>query len=104
MPTYTFKNKDTGEVWDEICTWEERCAFLEDNPEFTTIITKAPSLVSSRFTSERVKNDDGWQENLSRIAEAHPNSALADRYGSKDIKTVKTRDAVERWRKQTGRK
>ena len=44
-------------------------------------------------TGDRIKNDDGWKENLSRIAEAHPRSSLADRYGKKTIKQSKT-DAV----------
>ena len=102
MPRYTFQDNQTGETWDEICSWDDRCAFLEDNPHVKTLITGAPSLVGSRYTSG-IKNDDGWAENLSRIAEAHPGSALADKHSAKDSKTVKTRQAVERWRKQTGK-
>ena len=37
-------------------------------------------------TGDRIKNDAGWKENLSRIAEAHPRSNLADRYGKKSVK------------------
>ena len=102
MPTYTFKDTQTNETWEEVCSWDDRCAFLKDNPHIKTIITKAPSLVGSKYTSG-IKNDDGWAENLSRIAEAHPGSALASQHGSKDSKTVKTRQAVDKWRKQTGK-
>lgn len=102
MPTYTFQDKQTKETWDEICSWDTRCKFLQDNPHLTTIITKAPAMVGSRYTSG-IKNDEGWKENLSRIAEAHPGSALAAEHGTKDSKTVKTRQAVEKWRKQTGK-
>ena len=102
MPTYTFKNNTTGEVWDELCTYSDREAFLAENPQFTTIITKAPGLVGSKYTSG-IHNDDGWNENLSRIAEAHPTSNLADRYGSKSMKAAGSRDAIKRWREQTGR-
>ena len=102
MPTYTFQDKKTGETWEEICSWDDRCAYLKDNPHIDTIIVKAPAMVGSRYTSG-IKNDGGWQENLSRIAEAHPGSALASQHGSKDSKTVKTRQAVDKWRKQTGK-
>ena len=102
MPTYTFQDKQTGETWDEICSWDDRCAYLNEHPNTTTIITKAPTFVASRYVSG-IKNDNGWNENLSRIAEAHPGSALAGKYGAKDSTTVKTRRAVEKWRKQTGK-
>lgn len=102
MPTYTFKDTTTGETWEQICSWDERCATLDKNPTLATIITKAPAMVGSRYVSG-IKNDNGWSENLSRIAEAHPASKLADRYGAKDPTTVKTRQAVEKWRKQTGK-
>lgn len=102
MPIYTFHDKETGDTWEENCSWDDRCAYLKEHPNITTLITSAPSIVGGRYSSG-VKNDDGWNENLSRIAEAHPNSALADRYGPKDSKTVKTREAVNKWRKQTGK-
>ncbi len=100
MPTYTFKDTATEEIWDEICSYSERVAFLAENPHITTIITSAPTLVSTRYTSGP-KNDSGWNENLARIAEAHPASALADRYGSKSIAAAGTRNAVKKWREQT---
>lgn len=98
MPSYTFQNNETDEIWDAIMSWDERCSFLDDNPHIKQIMLKAPQLVRSRFVGG-IKNDDGWQENLSRIAEAHPNSELARTHGSKDIKTVKTNNAVDKWRK-----
>jgi len=97
MPTYTFKDNNTGEIWDEICTYSDREAFLAENPHIVTIIDKAPSIVSTQYTSGP-KNDQGWNENLARIAEAHPTSDLADRYGSKSIKAAGTRNAVKKWR------
>ena len=47
-------------------------------------------------TGDRIKNDAGWKENLSRIAEAHPSSALADRYGKKTTKEIKTREVLKK--------
>ena len=37
-----------------------------------------------------MKNDGGWKDNLSRIAEAHPTSPLADQHRRRSIKEVKT--------------
>lgn len=102
MPSYTFKNNDTDEIWDEIMSWDERCSFLDDNPHIKQIIIKAPQLVRSQYVGG-IKNDDGWKENLSRIAEAHPGSELARTHGSKDAKTVKTQTAVDKWRKSQGK-
>lgn len=102
MPTYTFQDTHSGDTWEEFCSWDDRCAFLESNPHVKQLIVNAPNFVGSRYTSG-IKNDGGWQENLSRIAEAHPASALAAQHGTKDAKTVKTRQAVEKWRKQSGK-
>lgn len=102
MPSYTFQNNETNEIWDAIMSWDERCSFLDDNPHIKQIINKAPELVGSRFVG-RIQNDGGWNENLSRIAEAHPGSELARTHGSKDIKTVKTQNAVDKWRKSQGK-
>ena len=40
------------------------------------------------------------KENLSRIAEAHPRSALAERHGNKSIKDIKTKQVVEKTHEQ----
>ena len=47
-------------------------------------------------TGDRIKNDEGWKENLSRIAEAHPRSNLADRYGKKSVKQSKTEQVLKK--------
>lgn len=97
MPTYTFQDTRTGKTWDELCSWAQCESFLKTHPHVITLITKAPALVGSRYVSG-IKNDDGWRENLSRIAEAHPNSALASQHGAKDITSVKKREIVNKWR------
>ena len=49
-----------------------------------------------RGTASTFKNDDGWNENLSRIAEAHPNSALANKVKGKTAKEVKTQEVLKK--------
>jgi len=92
MPIYTFLNKKTNEEYDEMMSISEMEDYLKKNKHITQII-KGINIVSS--TGERTgKTDSGWKENLSRIAEAHPQSNLAQRYGKKDIKQIKTEQAL----------
>ena len=39
---------------------------------------------------------------MSKIAEANPNSPVADQYGSKSHKDIKVREAVDKARKKAG--
>ena len=80
MPTYIVTNNDTNETSEIFCSWNELQMFLEENPNYIKEVT-APAIVSG--VSGITHRVDGWfTENMQRIAEAHPNSPLADRYGS----------------------
>jgi hypothetical protein len=100
MPIYSIRNKKTGEEWEEMMTWSSLQEYLESNPEFESIITKAPGLIGG--TGDRTKTDDGFKEVLSKIADANPNSNLASDYGKKDKKSVTVRNAVQRVQKKLG--
>ena len=92
MPTYTFHNKTTGVVEDKIMSITDREQYLIDNPDVEQVHTGL-NIVGGVGS---IKSDSGWKENLSRIAEAHPRSSLADRYGSKSIKDIKTKQVVKK--------
>lgn len=92
MPTYTFQDTDTGEVFDKILKISEKDNFLKDNPNLKSLVTGI-NIVAGVGS---IKGDSGWKENLSRIAEAHPRSALAERHGNKSIKDIKTKQVVEK--------
>jgi len=66
--------------------------YLDKNKHITQVI-KGLNIVSGVGS---IKQDSGWKDNLSRIAEAHPQSALAERYGKKDIKKIKTQQALSK--------
>ena len=68
MPTYSFRNNDTGEEWDEFFSISGKEEFLKENDH----IVQLPSLVSIVGNVGGIKNDSGWGDNMSRIAEAHP--------------------------------
>lgn len=78
MPTYTFRDKDTGEVYDKIMTWNDREQYLVDNPNLETIITGAPAMGDSVRLGIR-RNDDGFREVMSKISAANYKSNLKDK-------------------------
>ena len=105
MPTYTFQNNDTGEVVELHLSFSEHDEYKKNNPNMTQLITGAPAVVSGVVGMGRMKNDDGWRETMSKIAEAHPGTSIADRYGTKSTKEVKTREVIKKHiKKQQGKK
>ena len=96
MPTYTLQNKKTGEMWQVLCSYNEMKEKLNDKIELVPVM---PNIVSG-VGNLHSKTDDGWKENLARMGEAQANTPLGERYGSKSIKDVKTRQAVDKWRKK----
>lgn len=105
MPTYTLINKNTGDEYEEFCTWDELEEFLKKNTDFKQKVS-APALVGDHIGGVGPKVDGGFKENLSRIAEAHPTSALADSYGTKSTKDIKTHQVLRKHGiiKQSGEK
>ena len=92
MPTYSFKNNDTGAEWEEFFSIAGKEEFLKENDH----ITQLPSLISIISDTGGIKNDGGWKDNMSRIAEAHPGSPLARRYGKKSTKDINTRQVLKK--------
>lgn len=98
MPTYTFKDTRTDEYFESIMSYDDKVRFLEDCPWITSVLNGL-NIVAGVGLDSRIKNDDGWNETLQKISEAHPSSDLAYRYVKKTAKESKTEDAVAKWRK-----
>jgi len=98
MPTYTFYNKKTKKEYDDYMSISEMEEFLEKNKHITQVI-KSINIVSG-VQGVSYKSDQGWKDNLSRIAEAHPKSPLAQRYGKKTIKQSQTENILAKHRKR----
>lgn len=94
MPTYTFENTKTGKVFDDFMSMDDKETYLEQNPHIKQIINKIN--IVAGVSGRSYRNDQGWKENMSRIAEAHPTSPLADRYGKKSIKQIRTQQALKK--------
>ena len=93
MPTYEFLNTETGEEFEVLMKISEREEYLKNNPHIQSIIS-APALVTGVSTSNKVP--DGFKEVLSKVAEKHPTSKVAQRYGKKSIKQIKTEQIVKK--------
>ena len=81
MPTYTIHDTKKDEYFDTICTWGELEEFLDNNPQCRKVIT-APAIVSG-VQGRSFKTDGGFNEVMSKIADKHPNSPLADKVNNK---------------------
>ena len=76
-----------------------REAFLKKNKNLEPYIESAPSFnyTSRGFGTTTDKTDNTFKEVLSKIAENHPASDLANKYGpKKTIKEIKTREAIKK--------
>jgi len=103
MPIYTFENTKTGKVYDDMMSIAEKEEFLEKNKHIKQKLTTIN--ISSGVMGVNMKNDGGWKDNLSRIAEAHPNSELAKQHKRRSTKEVKTQQVIEKHRRrQRGKK
>ena len=104
MPIYTFENTKTGKRYDDMMTIAEKETFLKKNKHIKQRLTSL-NISSGVRGMGGMKNDGGWKDNLSRIADAHPNSALAQQHKKRSIKEVKTQQVVEKHRRrQRGKK
>ena len=94
MPMYEFLDTKTNEVFEQIMKISEREVFLLNNLHIQPVVS-APMLVSSVSITGKVP--DGFKEVLSKVAEKHPNSAVADKHGRRSAKESKTRDIVKKY-------
>ena len=71
MPTYEFKNKDTGEVFEKIMSYDSKVEYLKDNPN-----------IQSHYSTLNIDHDggksvlsragSGWKEVQDRIKSGMP--------------------------------
>lgn len=98
MPTYDFRDTNTGVVFEKFMSMSAKDEYLKENPHIQQTLTVAPAMVSgvSTSNSRQGKVPTGFNEVLSKVAEAHPTSTVGERYGRKSIKDVKTREIVKK--------
>ena len=99
MPIYSFKNTKTGKVYDDMMSIAEKEVYLKKNKHIQQMVTKI-NISSGVVGIGAMKNDNGWKEMQSRIAEAHPASEFAQQHGKRTSKEIKTQAVVEKHRKR----
>ena len=93
MPTYIITDTKKKKTFDVFCSWDKLQELLKENPDWVKGITAA-AIVGDHV---RTKTDGGMKEVFSKIADKHPNSALADRYGgSKTNAAVKAKTLAKK--------
>jgi hypothetical protein len=75
MPTYVFRNKETGEQFEKIMKISELDNYRNQNPQLETVIQSVAFGDPTKMTSTR-KFDTGFKEVLQRIHEKTPGSQL----------------------------
>ena len=98
MPTYVFVNTKTRKQFEEFMSISAREQYLKDNPDIQQVLT--PTTLVSMVGSLESKTDSGFKEVMSKIAEKHPASPLAEKYNRKTSKEVKIKEIREKHRKK----
>jgi|APSaa5957512493_1039668.scaffolds.fasta_scaffold114937_2 hypothetical protein len=75
MPTYSFHNKETGETWDDLMSWDERVEFLESNPHVEALLTGALN-IGDAVRLGFVKRDGAFTDRLKEIKSKHRGSTI----------------------------
>ena len=100
MPTYTFENTKTGKQWDDMMSISEKETYLKKNKHIRQCLTQINISKSGVRGMGGLKNDQGWKEMQSRIAEAHPASNFAQQHGTRTAKEIKTQAVVKKHQKR----
>jgi hypothetical protein len=74
MPTYTFRNKETGDQFEKMMKISELDSFREQNPQLETVI-QSPMICDPVRVGAR-KMDTGFKEVLQKVHEQTPGSKL----------------------------
>ena len=98
MPTYRFYDTVTQEEYDEFMPMAELDEYKKLNPQVQQIPVPV-AIAGDHMMGVGPKVDGGFTENMQRIAESHPGTPLADRYGSsgtRSTKEIQTRNVLKK--------
>ena len=94
MPTYRFYDKIKDVEFEDYMTISEMEKLIKK--KHIELLPPTQMNIVSSVGSIDSKTDGGWKEVMSKAAEAHPNSPLAERYGKKTVKQTQ----IDRVRKK----
>ena len=96
MPTYRFLNIKTNVEYEDFMSIADM-EKLKRNKNIKLLPPKTVNIVSSVGSIDS-KTDGGWKEVMSKAAEAHPGSPLAERYGKKTVKQTQIERVMKKHR------
>ncbi len=76
MPTYSFKNNDTGEEFSEFMSMSEREKYLADNPHIHQLPCAPAILGRGVAMGDRMKPSEGFRDVLKAISRANPGNNI----------------------------
>lgn len=87
MPTYTLKNKKTGETKDIFCSYADKQKQLEADPEWVSVLSTPATISQAGSTLSRTGSD--WKDLLGTIKKgAGGNSEVAIKHGVSKRNTI----------------
>ena len=80
MPTYTFLNLENGIEYDITMPMSDYDQYMEDHT--VQRVFQPVALSADHLMGGGPKNDSGFNDVMKNIASKHPDSPMADKYGS----------------------
>ena len=80
MPSYDFRNKETGEIIEVSMSFTKLNKYKEDNPHLEQYHSSSPGLVADAHV--RDKRPDGFKDVLKSIKKANPGSNIDTNFTS----------------------
>lgn len=96
MPTYEFVDTEKEEIFEKFMSFSQREQFLKENPHIKSIIS-APGIISYAGGDLYSRTPSGFKDVLAKVAEAHPSSTVAERFGKRSIKQTRTDEVVKKY-------
>jgi len=75
MPTYSFKNKITEEVFEKSMKYEDKSSYLSENPDIIQVFDKFPGYADSGRLGMK-KPNDGFRDVLKNIKSHHKHNTI----------------------------
>jgi hypothetical protein len=104
MPTYEFLNKKTKKIEEHTMSISTYDKFKVDNPHLERYHSEAPLFSYSGVKDFNGKTDNTFKEVMSKIAEKHPASPLAEKYRKKSTKEIQTFEVLKKHAKRQKQK
>ena len=100
MPTYRFRNMNSGKEYDKFMSNDEREKYLKTH-SIVAQVPQAIAIVGDHIMGVGPKTDAGFEDRMSQIAAAHPSSPLASKYKSNESHAkIKARSVIEKHKKK----